>query len=214
MREKTVIVFDLDDTLYKEIDFLMSGYQAIVKMIGGNEATYKKMLDWYHNKENTFENLIDEYKLDLSIFKLVKIYRNHVPNISLSQDTRNTLSWIKDSKFITGLMTDGYSDTQRKKIEALGLESYFDKIIISEEFGSEKPDRKNYISFENDYPSRNYIYVGDNFNKDFITPNKLKWQTFGVLDDGRNIHKQILSLPKDNLPKVTISKISEIINYL
>ena len=32
--------------------------------------------------------------------------------------------------------------------------------------------------------------MGDNLKKDFLTPNRLGWQTVCLRDDGRNIHKQ------------------------
>ncbi|CAN5736866.1 TIGR02253 family HAD-type hydrolase [soil metagenome] len=41
-----------------------------------------------------------------------------------------------------GMITNGPAETQRAKIELLGIRSYFDFILISGEFGVAKPDRK------------------------------------------------------------------------
>ena len=96
---------------------------------------------------------------------------------------------------------------------ALDIEHFFAKenIIISEEFGSQKPAEKNYSNFMERYPdTERFIYVGDNTEKDFIAPNKLGWLTVGLLDKGGNIHKQRTDLPIDFLPKVWIKELREI----
>ena len=52
----TVVCFDLDDTLYKEIDFVESAYREIAETVGHPEAV-SLMLDWYHQGENVFLKL-------------------------------------------------------------------------------------------------------------------------------------------------------------
>jgi putative hydrolase of the HAD superfamily len=56
----------------------------------------------------------------------------------------------------------------------------------------------------------NYIYIADNPNKDFVTPNKLGWSSICVLDRGQNIHVQNFDLPKDFLPQFFINSFQEI----
>ena len=41
-----------------------------------------------------------------------------------------------------------------------------------------KPSKKCFLEVEAMFPDKSYIYIGDNINKDFITPNKLGWDTF------------------------------------
>lgn len=72
MKTKTV-VFDLDDTLVKEIDFLKSAFLEIAKFVDkSNSSLYSQMLDWYYNKQNVFQNIISQYPAidikDLKIF--------------------------------------------------------------------------------------------------------------------------------------------------
>jgi putative hydrolase of the HAD superfamily len=111
------------------------------------------------------------------------------------------------------LVTDGRSNSQRNKIKALGLERWFEErnIIISEEFGSEKTDKRNFTYFMEKYPGRSYCYVGDNTQKDFLAPNGLGWNTVCLLDDGRNIHKQDFNLEGSKLPKKCINDIRQLI---
>ena len=76
------------------------------------------------------------------------------------------------------MITDGRVEGQRAKIEALKIEEYFDKIIITDELGGieyRKPNSKAYDLMK-DYFKCDYqemIYVGDNLNKDFIYPEKV-----------------------------------------
>jgi putative hydrolase of the HAD superfamily len=59
--------------------------------------------------------------------------------------------------------------------------------------------------------SKEYVYIADNTQKDFITPNKLGWTTICLLDKGQNIHKQNFELSNEYLPKFTINSFEEII---
>ena len=233
----TVICFDLDDTLYKEIDYLKSAYREIAMSVGHPEAAVR-MLDWYYAKENAFEKLIETYGLSITITDCLKIYRNHFPEISLDAGVKEFLVELKDNGAKLGLISDGRSITQRNKIKALGwakgttratinsmtgvlqtgIDSDYsdndynlkfngddDNIIISEEFGSEKPSLKNYqVVMDKFSEQQKFIYVGDNPAKDFIAPNQLGWDSVCLLDDGRNIHKQDFDLPKGYLPKERI----------
>ena len=54
----------------------------------------------------------------------------------------------------------------------------------------------------------------NNFNKDFVAPNKLGWSTIGLLDDGRNIHKQNHNLSSEYLPKYFVKSLDDIIKII
>jgi len=217
-----VVCFDLDDTLYKEIDYLKSAYMEIARyattIAKEGEAVacsaYLAMLDSYEKGENAFECLNDFLGIDLPIDDYLQIYRNHKPDIQLTDMVVETLSALKSEGHKLGLITDGRSVQQKNKIEALGLLRWFDvnDIIISEEFGNEKPSLTNYEFFMKKYPScKDFTYIGDNTKKDFLAPNKLGWNTVCLLDDGRNIHKQDFSLPVSYLAKKNVKTIEEII---
>lgn len=67
---KRVVVFDLDDTLYKEIDFLKSAYMEIASWIEesyGKIGVYEYMLSCYKQKLNVFSCVNDEYELDIPL---------------------------------------------------------------------------------------------------------------------------------------------------
>jgi putative hydrolase of the HAD superfamily len=204
-----VIVFDLDDTLYKEIDFLKSGYKAICESL--KLDIYDDMISLYFDNKNVFEEIIYKYNIQISREKLLEIYREHKPNIQLEIEIENVLKYLKRKGYIIGIVTDGRSISQRNKIEALGLTNFLDKIIISEEIGSEKPNLLNFTPFH-EYKADQYAYIGDNINKDFYGPNQLGWQTIQLLDDGRNIKRAINQSEKGYLPIKQIRHLEELID--
>lgn len=221
-----VICFDLDDTLYKEIDYLKSAFQDIAEYAAAHcegcsdsvkilaFKAYNRLLEAYKEGLNAFDELNRFLGLELPISDYLYIYRNHKPIISLSGDVIQTLEILINSQVRLGLITDGRLIQQRNKIDALGLKSWIenDDIIISEEFGSEKPALANYEYFMKRYPGcSDFTYVGDNPDKDFIAPNKLGWETICLRDDGRNIHKQDFSaVSNEAMPNKMIMNISMI----
>ncbi|OPZ90547.1 MAG: hypothetical protein BWY75_00693 [bacterium ADurb.Bin425] len=53
---KKVVCFDLDDTLYKEIDYLISAYYEIAAFVGHPELV-PQMVKWYREGESVFHKL-------------------------------------------------------------------------------------------------------------------------------------------------------------
>ena len=221
-----VICFDLDDTLYKEIDYLKSAYREIAEYAAGQCTgcsdsvnilaikAYNRMLDAYREGLNAFEELNLFLGLELPISDYLYIYRHHKPKIALPEDAVRTLDAMWAEGVRIGLITDGRSVQQRNKIEALGLEKWIEEedIVISEEFGSEKPNVANYEYFMRRYPEcHDFTYVGDNLKKDFIVPNALGWHTICLKDDGRNIHRQeVDDIEEGMMPKRRIEKLEEV----
>lgn len=205
--ERDVVVFDLDDTLYKEIDYLKSAYQEIANRVGKDVAT--EMYEWYKDGKNAFQCLIDKYQISLNLSELLDIYRFHEPKIKLLPDAEKFLEDLKRSNVHVGIISDGRGKTQRNKLKALGID-WIEDVVISEEFGSEKPSEANYRYFMDKFPGMKYYYFADNMKKDFLAPNRLGWQTVCLKSDGRNIHNQDFSLPQEYLPMRIISSFLEV----
>ena len=64
-----IFIFDLDDTLYKEIDFLYSAYREIagwIELKFSLKGIYAFMLETYKEQADVFSRLIDTYDLSLT----------------------------------------------------------------------------------------------------------------------------------------------------
>jgi putative hydrolase of the HAD superfamily len=195
LEPESFFIFDLDDTLFQEIDFLKSAYRKIADdfLAVTRKDVYEEMLRKYKNNEDVFGWLISCYEdkvSELTLNHLLKVYREHVPQIRLAKEVGQFLTTLKESKMPLGLITDGRSITQRNKLKALGIEHYFDDVIISEEFGTSKPHPDNYLYFEKKYPGKRFYYIGDNTSKDFIVPLQLGWTCICIKNNGQNIHAQ------------------------
>lgn len=210
---KKVVCFDLDDTLYKEIDFVESGFRLIAESEKRPDLL-PKMMGWRERGEDVFFNLNKAIGKETSKTEYLKIYRYHKPKITLSEGVEATLNELKGREVILGLITDGRSETQRNKIKVLGLDRWFDNenIIISEEFGSEKTDERNFRFFMNKYSGSEFMYIGDNPKKDFVVPNRLGWKSVMLKDDGRNIQKQE-AVSMEHLPQMTIGKLEGLLDF-
>lgn len=202
-----VVVFDLDDTLYPEMDYVRSAYRAIATRYGAD--LLPRMLAAPNARE-----AFDSTGIDIN--EILDIYRTHKPDIKLPWQSLYVLESLRLAGNIIGLVTDGRSVTQRNKIEALGLERFLrpDLIMISEEVGSGKISGEafNRIATETKGESR-YLYIGDNPEKDFIAPNELGWLTIEVKrgGNGENIFSQKneeLSMPYR--PKIIIEQLTEL----
>ena len=130
MQKSKVVVFDLDDTLYKEVDFLKSAYHGIADCLSSQYHivdVYDEMYGAWLKGENAFSKIIEKYDLPIQTDDLLRMYREHRSLINLDEETCQTLVLI--SKTCTlGLITDGRSLTQRNKIAALGLNQFIDNL--------------------------------------------------------------------------------------
>ena len=218
MPRRNVVVFDLDDTLYKEVDYLQSAFHEIASFLEsrfGLSAVYDQLFRSWQQGGNAFEHVINTYHLPLPSAELLRMYRAHHPQIALDANTRRVLEQLHQS-CVLGIITDGRSLTQRNKIKALGLDAFVDAqhLFISEETGFPKPAPEPFLALMKRYPDADFCYVGDNPSKDFLAPNQLGWTTVCLLDDGRNIHPQSWSLEKHYLPTEKAKSIRNVYEIL
>jgi putative hydrolase of the HAD superfamily len=137
--ENLVVVFDLDDTLYKEIHFVRSGFRAVADAL--QESTgldlYSELLTLHGSTtDDTFDTILDRHGLSSpTAQELVQVYREHEPTLQLPASSGSILARIAEHDVPLGLLTDGRSTTQRNKLRALGIEHHFAEIVVSEEIG-------------------------------------------------------------------------------
>ncbi len=209
----TGVVFDLDDTLYKERDFQESGFRAVLASLGvaDDEALFGQMQEWEAAGRNVFVELGGHVGSGPSVDSMLATYRFHEPRITLEPGAAALIATLRGKGVGLGLITDGRSRTQRAKLAALGLADSFDVVVVSEEIGSQKPDPRNFLAAQAGLAGRtDFVFIADNPAKDFVTPNSLGWATIQVDDDGRNIHSQNVALPAGHAAKQHVKAISDI----
>lgn len=218
------IAFDLDDTLYKEKDFVESGRNAVAEAIAKatctDAATLRRVMA---EGADAFDALLDflasKRISDYTIAEVLDIYRSHKPDISLDAEAEATLTELHRRGTDIALITDGRSLTQRNKIEALGLYRFFapDRIHISGETGADKHTPLAYMNVANSAVTpRRLVYVGDNPAKDFVNANLAGWTTVMLRDSRRiNVHQQNLrNVPSNYRPRIVIDRLTEILKLI
>ncbi len=232
----TTVVFDLDDTLYDEIEYCKSGFAVVAEFLanlpearpssmGEGESRSAERISavlWEHltagNRTKTFNAALDELGMgydDELIGELIEIYRNHSPKISLPQDSRDALRELS-TKYKLALLTDGFLPAQELKVQALKIEKYFKCIVYTEQLGREcwKPSPAGFekIMQTLKVEPENMAYVADNEKKDFIAPNKLGFSTIQLIRPAR-IHRTVSGEPGASAQH-TICEISQLSGLL
>lgn len=216
--KNTVFVFDLDDTLYKEADYHASGVRAVAKKVtslyGVDVHSYLQSCI-KHDEADLWGALCLHLDLPLTEKQsFIWEYRLHQPDITLSRANQNLLALLEETAAGLAILTDGRSTTQRLKLKALGL-AHLPCFISGEHGGADKPDPRRFQQIANKFPNYDYLYIGDNPNKDFLAPNQLRWKTCGLTGDHRNIYSQEVShLDKSYWPQYWITELTELTDLI
>lgn len=174
------VLFDLDDTLISEKEYVKSGYRAAAEAISpyigeSGESIYDGLWALFaESPQYVFNRFLENRGIAFQkedILSLIRVYREHVPVIRFHGDVLETLSGLREKGCFLGIISDGYAVTQRRKADALHAGDYFDKIILTDTLGKEywKPSPKAFDMMReaSGVPLDETVYVGDNPEKDF-----------------------------------------------
>ena len=133
------VIFDLDDTLYGEKQYVRSGYQKIAEYLGtGYEDAAHKLWAYFQAGQPAIDAYLDEIGQEAQKDACLKVYREQMPDIDLYEGTLEMIQSLQARGIKVGIITDGRPQGQRNKITALGLDDIFDienDIIITDELG-------------------------------------------------------------------------------
>lgn len=216
--QKTVVVFDLDDTLYPEADYVDSGVRHVCAQIArlyGKDLYPTLQAAMLENRKTDWLALACELAGLPAAAKesLLWAYRLHEPDIRLTESCLTALQKIRSTASAVAVLTDGRSVTQRLKLSALGLGDW--PAYVSEDYGASKPDPERFLAIQSHYPAQHHVYVADNVKKDFIGCNPLGWVGIGVRGSSRNVHSQSTeNVPPTALPACWVSDWNELLGLL
>lgn len=172
------IVFDLDDTLYPERNFVESGYRAVARHLanvyGGDfDGLFSTMITTWDRsgKQMVFPSLLKQFpEIPLSMSELIHVYRRHTPQISMFPGYWELLQALR-CHYRIGIITDGLPEVQERKVMALGLDGIMNAIIYTWKYGpdKQKPHPLPFylmLDYLQTYPESS-LFVGDNAEKDW-----------------------------------------------
>jgi putative hydrolase of the HAD superfamily len=193
MNPRICAVFDIDDTLYLERDYVQSGFEAVGhwvrRWIGVEDFADRCWSRFLSGQRGSiFDGVLRESGKRPTaelISALVEVYRTHTPTIALAADAYEALGSISRTTSIA-VVSDGPAISQNRKVKALGLDSFASSIILTEVLGTEfrKPHPRAFELVSQCLPASVYLYIADNPLKDFAAPKQLGWITVRVRRPG------------------------------
>jgi putative hydrolase of the HAD superfamily len=186
-----VVVFDIDDTLYLERDYVRSGFRAVGawarRTLGVPDLADQA---WAAFESGVRATIFNEVLAGAGVeptpellARMVAGYREHQPDITLLADARVCL----DAAVGTGavaVITDGPLASQSAKARSLGLATWSQTTILTGELGPGlgKPHPRAFELVEQrlGVDGSQCTYVADNPAKDFVAPHQRGWTTVRV----------------------------------
>lgn len=201
------VVFDLDDTLYLERDYVRSGYHALADALG-QPARAAEFSTWLWNRflagqaAGALDALNESFALNLdkpAIARLVALYRSHPCRLQPAGGMADLLSLLRP-RYRLGILSDAFLPGGRMKLASLGLERFFDATVFTDELGPNrqfwKPSPAGFekIAQALAVPVSACAFIGDNPAKDFQAPNALGALSIQYLHPGQ-LASSSLALP-------------------
>ncbi len=189
MQKYTTLYFDLDNTL---LDFTATERRAILQLLEKhnlpatqeNAKLYSGINDTYWKRFERGE--IEKKEIFAGRFKTLlealgetgdaeKMATDYFYFLSCGHDciegAEDILKYVKDKGYLVYITTNGVASTQYKRIDECGLKQYFDAVFVSEEAGSQKPE-KEYFQYVMDNSCQKdkskILVIGDSLSSDIL----------------------------------------------
>jgi putative hydrolase of the HAD superfamily len=179
MENIKAVIFDVDETLVNRkeaflrfCEYLIEKYSSKYPYEGKKEELIEYMIKidegGYGGIQTFIPRLSEVWTLPHSVEEFVK-ERNEVFGKMTTpfSELYEVLETLK-KKYKLGIITNGYSSVQREKIKTVGIDKYFDDIIVSGEQEFAKPDPRIFqLSCSNlGVKPEEAVFVGDYYPND------------------------------------------------
>ena len=176
--------FDLDDTLYPERAYVLSGFEAVARWGAAElgrpaEETAAELRALFDAgvRRDTFDRWLASNGLPVAKYsgRMVEVYRSHRPRLEPYRDVRPVLERLRRA-YKLGLATEGANGVQEAKLEALGLRAWFSAVVIlgdgERQWWKPEPWPLERLAEALNVRPAEMVYVGDNPAKDFAAARR------------------------------------------
>lgn len=215
------IIFDLDDTLYPEREYALSGFWAVAVWA----ATYVgcPVEQGFAELQRLFEQGVrgDIFNRWLAahgvasgrlVPHMVRVYREHKPALTPFPGIVDLLAALREHCRL-GLVGDGYLAVQQNKLAALGLADYFEAVVFSDAYGREawKPSTKPFRAVLDQLRAEaaRSVYVADNPSKDFFGARQVGMYTVRLRQVGGE-YAHLAPPSAQHAPDITVTSVAEL----
>ena len=193
-----LILIDLDDTLFDYPKTEKEAFRRTFEELGffaeselgqkKKEEIYEKIKDRYKDvnlqlwkdlengtvdkdrlKVVRFEQLIKEFNLEYNPHEMSELYLKKLGEGNFPFEATEKLCEYLHSKYKVGIVTNGIKEVQHSRIENSAIAKSIDKIIISDEVGVNKPDKRIFeyaMNYFRIMDKSEVIMIGDSLGAD------------------------------------------------
>ncbi|KAF1296448.1 HAD family hydrolase [Enterococcus sp. JM4C] len=194
------IVFDVDDTIYDQQQPFRNAVKRVIPAVTEEDMAALYIRFRYHSDENFPKVMANEWTLEYMRAQRIsqslldldypliteadgllfqKVYEDELANICMHEEVRRTLNYLQEKQIPIGIITNGPTDHQYKKVKQLRLEDWVasDRVIISQATGFQKPEVEIFKLAEKTFgfSPETTLYVGDSFENDVVGSKNSDW---------------------------------------
>lgn len=197
-----IYIFDLDDTLYDERQYVESGFNAVAQYASKRWGlscyeSFNQLVQLLDNqgRGRIFNDFLASHHIftQSAVNACINTYRLHQPTLTLPDAHLHLLKQLPAPLY---LVTDGHKIVQQNKVAALGIAPLFKRVFITHRFGicHAKPSTYCFekIKKAENCEWRDMVYIGDNPAKDFVNLNKLGMKTIRIRT---GVHRDVIATP-------------------
>ncbi len=190
--KQSVLVFDLDDTLYPELSYVHSGFWAVAAFLGPvlgvpveKLATSMIVEEAAHGRGQVFDTALRQHGRwsKALVAACLRTYRQHRPELALYPDAERCLNRL--AGYPLYIVSDGHKEVQARKVAALGLAGRVRHAYLTNRYGRHRakpnPHVFELICRREGVAPAAVTYVGDNVRKDFLGIKPLGFGTVQVV---------------------------------
>ncbi len=205
------VLFDVDDTLYNQADIFRDAYETVFgtrftldteKLFTASRRRSDEVFEASQRGEMTMEAMyiyrIQKAFEDLGVaisdeeaLLFQEKYAENQRNLKVPDKTAALLEACRAAGVTMGVITNGPSQHQWKKVHALGLEQWIptEHIFVSGDCGAAKPDPAvfRYAQEKLGLEAADLIFVGDSYENDVIGAKNSGWSVIWVNRRGRKL---------------------------
>ncbi|MBB1023686.1 MULTISPECIES: HAD family hydrolase [unclassified Dietzia] len=223
------LLFDLDDTLIDECDYQKSAANAIAHYLEATGFPIELVCQAIRcadppGSPRRYQQILRQIAMpgiNVTVDDLIRVHREHSPMLSFRPDVLPMLQMLQGIDVRLGIVTDGAAITQRKKLNAVNADYYFDSLVVTDELGPNrsywKPHPRPFrlACRQLNVPLSRAIYVGDNPEKDFHISSVLPVTTVRLLrQDGIHCRKRYLEGVTEHHSVTALTEIPELVKSI
>ncbi len=142
--------------------------------------------------------------------RLDTLYLDILGRKSLLVDgARDLIDYLKSCNYKLGIISNGFYEVQHCKMKSAGIEDCFDFVVLSDDVGVNKPDRKifDYAMDKAQVEPSKCVIIGDNAETDIMGALNVGWNAIYFNRNGMNK----VPVPDNSIEVLSLSEVKNLL---